>query len=86
MRYISLFLTKEELNKMTFLGKFLITNSINITEVSRKTGINKSRFNQISINVNTNLKTEVLYLISKTLVANTNKDLKKIYVNLNLNM
>ena len=54
---------------MTFLGKYLTDKSINKAEVSRKTGIRKSRLSQLSTKENTNLKAEELYLIAKAIDA-----------------
>lgn len=70
---------------MTFLGKYLTDKSINKAEVSRKTGIRKSRLSQLSTKENTNLKAEELYLISKAIDSDPNEILQKIYGHLKLN-
>jgi DNA-binding Xre family transcriptional regulator len=70
---------------MTFLGKYLTDKSINKAEVSRKTGIRKSRLSQLSIKENTNLKAEELYLISKAIDSDPNDMLEKIYGHIKLN-
>lgn len=70
---------------MTFLGKYLTDKSINKAEVSRKTGIRKSRLSQLSTKDNTNLKAEELYLIAKAIDADTNEILERIYGHLKLN-
>lgn len=70
---------------MTFLGKYLTDKSINKAEVSRKTGIRKSRLSQLSTKDNTNLKAEELYLISKAIDSDPNEILEKIYGHLKLN-
>ncbi|MBK6902092.1 MAG: helix-turn-helix transcriptional regulator [Saprospirales bacterium] len=62
---------------MTFLGKYLSDKSINKAEVSRKTGIRKSRLSQLSTKENTNLKAEELYLISKAIDADPKEILQK---------
>jgi DNA-binding Xre family transcriptional regulator len=70
---------------MTFLGKYLTDKSINKAEVSRKTGIRKSRLSQLSTKENTNLKAEELYLISKAIDSDPTEILEKIYGHLKLN-
>ncbi len=70
---------------MTFLGKYLTDKSINKAEVSRKTGIRKSRLSQLSTKENTNLKAVELYLISKAIDSDPNEILEKIYGHLKLN-
>ncbi|MDB9882010.1 helix-turn-helix transcriptional regulator [Bacteroidia bacterium] len=70
---------------MTFLGKYFTNKSINKAEVSRKTGIRKSRLSQLSTKENTNLKAEELYLISKAIDSDPNEILQKIYGHLKLN-
>ena len=70
---------------MTILGKYLTDKSINKAEVSRKTGIGKSRLSQLSTKENTNLKAEELYLISKAIDSDPTEILEKIYGHLKLN-
>lgn len=70
---------------MTFLGKYLTYKSINKAEVSRKTGIRKSRLSQLSTNDTTNLKAEELYLIAKAIDSDANEILERIYGHLKLN-
>ena len=70
---------------MTILGKYLTDKSINKAEVSRKTGIGKSRLSQLSTKDNTNLKAEELYLISKAIDSDPAEILEKIYGHLKLN-
>jgi DNA-binding Xre family transcriptional regulator len=69
---------------MTFLGKYLTDKSINKAEVSRKTGIRKSRLSNLTIKEDANLKAQELYLISKAIDADPNEILEKIYGHLNL--
>lgn len=71
--------------RMTFLGKYLTDKSINKAEVSRKTGIAKSRLSQLSTNENANLKAEELYLISLAIDANPNEILERIYGHIKIN-
>ncbi len=49
---------------MTKLGLYLAKKSINKAEVSRKTGISKSRMSQLSSNESTKLRADELYLIA----------------------
>ena len=70
--------------KMTSLGKYLTTKSINKAEVSRKTGIRKSRLSQLTTNENTNLKPEELFLIAQAIGADPNEILENIYGHLKL--
>lgn len=49
---------------MTELGIYLSRKSINRSEVSRKTGISKTRLSELSNNVNTKLLVDELYLIA----------------------
>ncbi len=70
---------------MTFLGKYLTDKSINKAQVSRKTGIAKSRLSNLTTKEGTNLKAEELYLISKAIDVNPNEILEKIYGHLKLN-
>ncbi|MET3981893.1 DNA-binding Xre family transcriptional regulator [Mucilaginibacter sp. UYP25] len=49
---------------MTDLGLFLSKRSVNKAEVSRRTGISKSRLTQLSNNADTKLTAEELYKIA----------------------
>ena len=49
---------------MTSLGVYLTKKSINKAEVSRRTGISKSRLSQLSTNESTKLRADELYLIA----------------------
>ncbi|XZF15228.1 helix-turn-helix domain-containing protein [Chitinophagaceae bacterium MMS25-I14] len=49
---------------MTELGLYLSRKSVNRSEVSRKTGISKTRLNELANNVSTKLRVDELYLIS----------------------
>lgn len=64
---------------MIHLGKYLTDKSINKAEVSRKTGMRKSRLSQLSTKEKTNLKAEELYLISKAIGVDPNEILEKLY-------
>jgi DNA-binding Xre family transcriptional regulator len=50
--------------RMTELGLYLSRKSINRSEVSRKTGISKTRLSELSNNLNTKLRVDELYLIA----------------------
>ncbi|REE28013.1 Cro/C1-type helix-turn-helix DNA-binding protein [Winogradskyella pacifica] len=49
---------------MTNLGLYFAKKSINRSDVSRKTGISKTRLSELSNNIKTQLKVKELYLIS----------------------
>ncbi len=49
---------------MTNLGLYLAKKSINKAEVSRRTGLSKSRLSQLSSNESTKLRVDELYLIA----------------------
>lgn len=49
---------------MTELGLFLSRKSINRSEVSRRTGISKTRISELTNNPNTKLRVDELYLIA----------------------
>ena len=52
---------------MTKIGEYLVKKSASKAEISRKTGISKSRLSELSNNPNTNLKATELYLIALAL-------------------
>lgn len=49
---------------MTELGLFLSRKSVNRSDISRKTGISKTRLSELVNNINTKLRVEELYLIA----------------------
>lgn len=49
---------------MTKLGSFLDKKSVNKSEISRRTGIRKSRLSELSTNVKAKLRANELYLIA----------------------
>jgi DNA-binding Xre family transcriptional regulator len=49
---------------MTALGIYLAKKSINRSEVSRKTGLSKTRLSELSNNTKTLLRADELYLIA----------------------
>lgn len=55
---------------MTELGLYLSRKSINRSEVSRRTGISKTRLSELSNNQNTKLRVDELYLIALAIDVN----------------
>lgn len=49
---------------MTKLGLYFAKKSINRSDVSRKTGLSKTRLSELANNENTQLKVKELYLIA----------------------
>ena len=49
---------------MTQLGLFLSRKSVNRSDVSRKTGISKTRLSELTNNSSTKLRVDELYLIA----------------------
>ena len=49
---------------MTELGLYFAKKSVNRSDVSRKTGISKTRLSELSNNINTQLRVKELYLIA----------------------
>jgi len=49
---------------MTKLGSYLAKKSVNKAEISRRTGISKSRLSQLTSNETTKLRADELYLIA----------------------
>ena len=54
---------------MTDLGLYLTKKSVNKAEISRRTGISKSRITQLSNNLSTKLTVEELYKIALAINA-----------------
>ena len=69
---------------MTRLGKYLAKKSINKSEVSRRTGISKPRLSELTLNNNTKLRAEELYLIALAIDANPSELLKEVCGHLKL--
>lgn len=69
---------------MTRLGLFLTKKSINKAEVSRRTGISKSRLSQLSSNNTTKLRADELYAISLAIDVDPCEVLKEIYGDMEL--
>lgn len=49
---------------MTELGLYLAKKSVNKSEISRRTGISKSRLSELSMNSTARLRADELYLIA----------------------
>lgn len=69
---------------MTELGLYLAKKSINKAEVSRRTGLSKSRISQLSSNPKARLRAEELYLISLAIDTDPCEIFKKIFCNVKL--
>ncbi len=69
---------------MTELGLYLAKKSINKAEVSRKTGISKSRISQLSSNPKTKLSAKELYMISLAIDADPCEVFKEIFFDVKL--
>jgi DNA-binding Xre family transcriptional regulator len=54
---------------MTPLGLYLAKKSVNKAEISRKTGISKSRLSELSMNQTAKLRADELYLIALAIDA-----------------
>jgi len=54
---------------MTELGLFFAKRSVNKAEISRKTGISKSRLSELSMNPTAKLRVDELYLIALAIDA-----------------
>lgn len=69
---------------MTELGLYLSRKSVNRSDVSRKTGISKTRLSELSNNSNTKLRVDELYLIALAIDVDPCEVLKEVCKDLNL--
>jgi putative transcriptional regulator len=69
---------------MTELGLFLSKKSASKAEISRKTGISKSRISELTLNPSTQLRAWELYLIALALDVDPGEMFKEMYANLKL--
>lgn len=69
---------------MTKLGLYLAKKSINKAEVSRKTGISKSRLSQLSSNETTKLRADELYAIALAIDVDPCEVLNELYRDMGL--
>lgn len=74
----------EKLKLMTNLGLFLAKKSVNKAEISRKTGISKSRLSELSMNTSTKLRADELYLIALAIDVDPKELLNQLYSELKL--
>jgi putative transcriptional regulator len=63
---------------MTELGLYLSRRSINRSDVSRKTGINTTRLNELSNNRRTKFRVDELYKIALAIEVNPCEMLKEV--------
>lgn len=59
--------TENRKNNMTELGHYLSKKSASKAEISKKTGISKSRISELTLNTSTQLRARELYLIALAL-------------------
>ena len=69
---------------MTILGSYLSEKSINKADVSRKTGISKSRLSELSRKETAKLKAEEIYLIALAIDVPPEEILNKVCGHLKL--
>ena len=69
---------------MTELGLFLSRKSVNRSDVSRKTGISKTRLSELANNKSTKLRADELYLIALAIDVNPCEVLNVVCENLEL--
>lgn len=69
---------------MTQLGLYFAKKSINRSDVSRKTGISKTRLSELSNNVNTQLRVNELYFIALAIDEDPGDLLKEVCKDLKL--
>lgn len=63
---------------MTELGLYLSRKSVNRSDVSRKTGISKTRLSELSNNSTTKLRVDELYLIALAIDVDPCEVLKEV--------
>jgi DNA-binding Xre family transcriptional regulator len=71
-------------DKMTELGLFLSKRSVNRSDVSRKTGISKTRLSELSNNRKTKLRVDELYLIALAINADPSEVMNEVCKELKL--
>ena len=69
---------------MTILGNYLLEKSINKADVSRKTGISKSRLSELSRKETAKLKADEVYLIALAIGVSPEEILEKVCGHLKL--
>ncbi|MCE3295816.1 MAG: hypothetical protein K0R65_1530 [Crocinitomicaceae bacterium] len=69
---------------MTKLGLYLAKKAINKAEVARRTGLTKSRMNELTMNEKAILKSKELYLIALAIEVNPCDLLEELHSDLKL--
>ncbi|NAS13678.1 helix-turn-helix domain-containing protein [Poritiphilus flavus] len=69
---------------MTELGLYLSRKSVNRSDVSRKTGISKTRLSELANNIKTKLRVDELYLIALAIDVEPAEVLEEVCKNLKL--
>lgn len=69
---------------MTVLGEYLAKRSVNKSEVSRRTGLSKVRISELTLNENTKLRADELYLIALAINVDPCELLKEVCGHLKL--
>ena len=69
---------------MTNLGLYLAKKTVNKAEVSRRTGISKSRLSQLTSNESTKLRADELYLIALAIDADPGEVFNQLFSELRL--
>lgn len=69
---------------MTRLGIYLAKRAVNKAEVARKTGLSTKRLSELSLNENTKLKANELYLIALAIKVNPSEFLEEMCGDLKL--
>ncbi len=64
---------------MTELGQYLSKKSASKAEISKKTGISKSRMSELTLNPSTQLRARELYLIALALDVDPCEMIKEIF-------
>ena len=69
---------------MTELGLYLAKKSVNKSEISRRTGISKSRLSELSLNGTARMRADELYLIALAIDADPGEVLNTLFKNIKL--
>lgn len=69
---------------MTELGQYLSKKSASKAEISKKTGISKSRMSELTLNESTQLRARELYLIALALDVDPCEMIQEIFKDLKL--
>ena len=69
---------------MTELGLYLAKKSVNKSEISRRTGISKSRLSELSMNSTARLRADELYLIALAIDIDASVMIEHLFKNIKL--